>query len=88
MVWDGSVLSELFSRKGEDVLRVLTEQKVLSERVFRAMKEEHIVRLLQCGGMPVGGHALLWEMWEREYADSPRVPSDIPSEFIRDAKGC
>lgn len=68
---------------GEDVLKVLTEQKVLSERVFRAMKEEHIVRLLQCSGMPVSGHALLWELGERDYAESPHVPSDIPSEFIK-----
>ena len=31
------------------------------------MKEDHnIVKLLQCSGMPVGGHALLWELWEKE----------------------
>ena len=58
---------------GEDVIKVLTEQKVLSLRIFRAMKEHHIVRLLQCSGMPVGGHALLWELWERDSALSPRV---------------
>ena len=74
--------SLLESGVGEDVLKVLTKQKVLSERVFRAMKE-HIVRLLQCSGMPVGGHALLWERWERDYADSSRVPSDVPSEFSK-----
>ena len=59
---------------GEYVIKVLTEQKVLSLRIFRAMKEHHnIVRLLQCSGMPVGGHALLWELWERDSALSPRV---------------
>ena len=54
---------------GEDVARVSKEQ-VLSLRVFRAMKEDHIVKLLQCSGMPVGGHALLWELWERDSASS------------------
>ena len=58
---------------GEDVVKVLNKQKVLSLRIFRAMKEDHIVRLLQCSGMPVGGHALLWELWERDSAHSPRV---------------
>ena len=40
------------------------------------MKEEHIVRLLQCSGMPIGGHALLWQMWESESAQAL-------SEFIQ-----
>lgn len=56
---------------GEDVVRVLKEQKVLSLRVFRAMKEDHIVKLLQCSCMPVGGHALLWQLWETDTANSP-----------------
>ena len=55
---------------GEEVVKVLKEQKVLSLRVFRALKEDHLVRLLHCNGMPIGGHALLWELWER---DSARV---------------
>ena len=58
---------------GEGVLKVLEEQKILSLRVFRAMKEDHIVRLLQCRCMPIGEHALLWELWEKEYSASPRV---------------
>ena len=36
---------------GEDVVSVLIEQKVLNERVIRAMKEEHLKRLLQCDGI-------------------------------------
>ena len=48
--------SLLVSGVGEDVEKVLTEQKVFSLRVFRAVKKEHLVRLLQCGGMPSGGH--------------------------------
>ena len=81
MYWemDPSFQSSLLaSGVGEDVVKVLTEQKVFFLRVFRAMKEEHLVRLLQCGGMPIGGHALLWEMWERDN-DSPHVPR----EFIK-----
>ena len=38
------------------------------------MKEEHIVGLLKCDGMPISSHALLWEMWE-EYACSSPVRS-------------
>ena len=56
----------LESGVGEEVIRVLASQQIISLRVFRAMKEDHIVKLLQCSGMPVGGHALLWELWERE----------------------
>ena len=66
--------SLLASGVGEAVVKVLTEQKVLSPRVFRVMKEEHIVRQLQCGGMPIGGHALLWQMWEKE---STQAPSEL-----------
>ena len=40
--------------------------------VFQAMKEDHIVRLLQCSGMTVGGHALLWELWERDSSPCSR----------------
>ena len=47
---------------GEDVVVVLQEQKVLSLRIFRALKKDHMVRLLHCSSMPVGGHALLWEL--------------------------
>ena len=57
---------------GEDVIRVLVEQRVFSLRIFRAMKEDHLVKLLQCSGMPVGGHALLWELWERD-SNSARI---------------
>ena len=53
---------------GKDVVKVLEQHKVLSLRVFRAMKEDHIVRLLQCSDMAIGEHALLWELWEKEYA--------------------
>ena len=67
--------SLLASGVGEAVVKVLIEQKVFSLRVFRVMKEEHIVRLLQCSGMPSGGHALLLQMWERESAHAS-------SEFI------
>ena len=55
---------------GKSILRVLEEQKVLSLHLFRAMKEDHLVRLLQCN-MPVGEHALLWEVWEKESASYP-----------------
>ena len=57
---------------GEDVLKVLKQEKVVSHRVFQAMKEDHIVRLLQCSGMTVGGHALLWELWERDSSPCSR----------------
>ena len=55
---------------GQGVLKVVEEQKILSLRVFRAMKED---RLLQCRCMPIGEHALLWELWEKEYSASPPV---------------
>ena len=29
------------------------------------MKKEDMVRLLQCGGMHIGEHVLLWELWEK-----------------------
>ena len=67
---------------GEDVVSVLIEQKVLNEHVFRAMKEEHLKRLLQCDGMPVGSHALLWERWETRRTDSPCTRHDISRELI------
>ena len=51
-------------------MRVLQNQKIYSVSVFCAMKEQHVVGLLKCDGMPIGSHALLWEMWE-EYAGSP-----------------
>ena len=44
---------------GRAVLKVLQNQRIHSVRVFRAMKEEHIVSLLKCDGMPIGSHALL-----------------------------
>ena len=28
----------------------------------------HLVQLLQSGSMPIGEHALLWELWEKESA--------------------
>ena len=59
---------------GRAVLKVLQNQRIHSVRVFRAMKEEHIVGLLKCDGMPIGSHALLWEMWE-EYSTCPPVRS-------------
>ena len=49
----------------EAAMEILIEQKVTTERVFLAMKEDHIVRLLECHGMAVGSHVLLWKMWER-----------------------
>ena len=49
---------------GSSVVRVLQSQKIYSLREFRAMKEQHLVGLLKCEGMPIGIHALLWEMWE------------------------
>ena len=55
-------------------MRELEEQKVLSLRIFRAMKQDHLVQLLQCGCMPIGEHALHWELWEKESAATPRVP--------------
>ena len=53
--------------KGLDdaAVEILTEQKVISERVFLGMKEEHLVRLLECHGMAIGSHVLFWEIWER-----------------------
>ena len=53
--------------KGIDdaAVEILAEQKVTTERVFLAMKEDHIVRLLECHGMAIGSHVLLWEIWER-----------------------
>ena len=59
---------------GETVVNILQGQKITSLRVFRAMKEDHVVGLLKCEGMPIGSHALLWEMWE-EYMDSPSTNS-------------
>ena len=41
---------------GEAVLMVLQSQNITGLRVFRAMKEEHIVSLLKC---EIGSHALL-----------------------------
>lgn len=64
---------------GEAVLVVLQSQNITGLRVFRAMKEEHMVSLLKCEGMPIGSHALLWEMWE-ECTTSPRIHSR--SEFL------
>ena len=52
------------SEVGKDVLNILKQQKVSSQHILRAMKEKHIVRLLKCSGMPIGEHALLWELWE------------------------
>ena len=62
---------------GKGILRELEEQKVLSLRIFRAMKQDHLVQLLQCGSMPIGEHALLWELWEKESAATPRVPREF-----------
>ena len=43
---DPSFASLLVERGiGKGVLRVLEEQKVLSQRVLRVMKEDHLVRL-------------------------------------------
>ena len=36
----------LESGVGEEVIRVLASQQIISLRVFRAMKEDHIVKLL------------------------------------------
>ena len=58
---------------GEDAVRVLIKQKITSRRVFFAMKEEHIVRLLECNDMAIGSHVLLWEMWERSHFGSSRA---------------
>ena len=66
---------------GEDVVKVLIEQKVFSLRIFRAMKEDHMLRLLQCSGMPVGGHALLWELWERDSAAPPCVTNPVTRKY-------
>ena len=51
----------------EDALHILVEQKICTQRVFFSMKEDHIVRLLECHGMSIGRHVLLWEMWERNH---------------------
>jgi hypothetical protein len=55
------------SLKGVDeaAVEILIEQKIISERVFLAMKEDHMARLLECHGMAIGSHVLLWETWER-----------------------
>ena len=65
---------------GEDVVKVLIEQKMFSLRIFRAMKD-HMLRLLQCSGIPVGGHALLWELWERDFAAPPRVTNPVTRKY-------
>ena len=33
---------------GEDVIRVLIQQKVFSLRIFRAIKKDHLVKLFLC----------------------------------------
>ena len=50
----------------EAAVEVLIQQKIFSQHVFFAMREDHIVRLLECPGMAIGSHVLLWEMWERQ----------------------
>ena len=47
---------------GKAVVQLLQNQNIFSVRIFRAMKEEHIVGLLKCDGMPISSHALLWKM--------------------------
>ena len=51
-------------------LKVLEESDVKSFAIFKALKEDHLIRLLKAGGMSVGQHALLWQMWEKEHSYS------------------
>jgi hypothetical protein len=37
----------------EAAVEILIEQKIISERVFLAMKEDHMARLLECHGMAI-----------------------------------
>ena len=48
----------------EAALEILVEQKISNKQICFAMKEDHIVRLLECHGMAIGSHVLLWEIWE------------------------
>ena len=59
---------------GESVIKILHSQRIYSKRVFKAMKEKHIRGLLKCEGMPIGSHALLWELWE-ELTGAPPIHS-------------
>ena len=59
----------------EAAVEILVEQKVVNERVFSAMKKDHIVRLMECHGMAIGSHVLLWDMWERNQVRSSSVCS-------------
>ena len=56
-------------------MEILTDQKVNSEHVFFGMKEDHMVRLLECHGMAIGSHVLLWEMWGRGRARTSFIMS-------------
>ena len=44
------------------------------------MREDYLVRLLQCN-MPVGEHALLWDLWEKESAATQRVAREFIARF-------
>ena len=63
---DPSFRADLLEKGVDDAaVEILVAQKITSERVFLGMKEDHLVRLLECHSMAIGSHVLLWEIWER-----------------------
>ena len=48
----------------EEVIAVLKEEDVISSKVFKCLKEDHILRLLKNEVISVGQHSLIWQLWE------------------------
>ena len=44
----------------EEVIAVLKEEDVISSKVFKCLKEDHILRLLKNEVISVGQHSLIW----------------------------
>ena len=64
----------LLQENGVDgpILRILELDGVTSEQIFHRLKSQHMARLLEREGMPVGAHALLLDLWERTTMQLPR----------------
>ena len=58
------MLLSYMSTQKEEVIAVLKEEDVISSKVFKCLKEDHILRLLKNEVISVGQYSLIWQLWE------------------------
>ena len=72
------MLLSYMSTQKEEVIAVLKEEDVISSKVFKCLKEDHILRLLKNEVISVGQYSLIWQLWE-ELTQGNSSSTQIPA---------